>query len=376
MINLRFHIVSLVAVFLALAIGILTGSTLLDRATIQVLEDRQASLDRRNTELHDELDRYKANTQRRTQALDEFGSAALPELVPGLITDDPLLVVAARGVDTQSVTLLQQLLSDAGAETLGTVWYDERLDLTDADRIADLADVLDLDDDDPDPDADDVVQAFVDTVFNHDGSDTEADGGTTGTGTGAGTGTEAGGETNTEGGIEPGTETGAEPGAEGGGESESTTGATPSRLRALADAELLDWVDSAGERTTLTDLPEGDVRLVFVSGAGATLDDDAFLYPMIEALAVERSGVVVAEVQRPLNDQQQISDDTFASRGTVVDPIRENGDLEDRVITIDNADEAWGRLATVLALSGVTPITSGAYGITATADQVLPDITG
>ncbi|NLA37006.1 MAG: copper transporter, partial [Actinobacteria bacterium] len=48
MINLRFHIVSIVAVFLALAIGILTGSTLLDRATIEVLQDRQTSLDNRN----------------------------------------------------------------------------------------------------------------------------------------------------------------------------------------------------------------------------------------------------------------------------------------------------------------------------------------
>ena len=37
MINLRYHIVSIVAVFLALGIGVLMGSTIVDRAIVSTL---------------------------------------------------------------------------------------------------------------------------------------------------------------------------------------------------------------------------------------------------------------------------------------------------------------------------------------------------
>ena len=40
MLNFRFHVVSLVAVFLALAIGIIMGSTVIDRALVDTLEEQ------------------------------------------------------------------------------------------------------------------------------------------------------------------------------------------------------------------------------------------------------------------------------------------------------------------------------------------------
>ena len=40
MINFRFHLVSLTAVFLALGIGIAVGATVVDRATVDFLETR------------------------------------------------------------------------------------------------------------------------------------------------------------------------------------------------------------------------------------------------------------------------------------------------------------------------------------------------
>ena len=47
MINFRYHIVSLIAVFLALAIGVIMGSAVIDRAIVNRLEDQQTSLERR-----------------------------------------------------------------------------------------------------------------------------------------------------------------------------------------------------------------------------------------------------------------------------------------------------------------------------------------
>ena len=44
MINLRYHIVSLVAVFLALALGIVMGSTVIDKAIVDELRDRVDSV--------------------------------------------------------------------------------------------------------------------------------------------------------------------------------------------------------------------------------------------------------------------------------------------------------------------------------------------
>ena len=40
MVNLRYHVVSLVAVFLALGIGIVMGATVIDRVTVDALNNR------------------------------------------------------------------------------------------------------------------------------------------------------------------------------------------------------------------------------------------------------------------------------------------------------------------------------------------------
>jgi hypothetical protein len=45
-INLRYHIVSIVAVFLALGIGVVMGSTVIDRVTVDTLNARVNSVER------------------------------------------------------------------------------------------------------------------------------------------------------------------------------------------------------------------------------------------------------------------------------------------------------------------------------------------
>ena len=73
-INFRYHLVSIVAVFLAIAIGVVIGSTVIDSATVSVLEQQQESLDNRiedveaeNDRLNAELDRYREREEQVTE---------------------------------------------------------------------------------------------------------------------------------------------------------------------------------------------------------------------------------------------------------------------------------------------------------------------
>ena len=63
MINLRYHIVSITAVFLALGIGLAFGAAFIDRATVEALnrnltdiENQNSALEEENAELQDQVD--------------------------------------------------------------------------------------------------------------------------------------------------------------------------------------------------------------------------------------------------------------------------------------------------------------------------------
>ena len=64
MINFRFHIVSLVAVFLALALGIVIGSTVIDRAIVDNLNDRLDTIKRESSETDKRNDELELFNQR------------------------------------------------------------------------------------------------------------------------------------------------------------------------------------------------------------------------------------------------------------------------------------------------------------------------
>jgi Copper transport outer membrane protein, MctB len=116
-INFRYHLVSLVAVFLALAIGIFIGATELrpdvtaSLNRISKLEQRQiASLQSGNRQLQQELGNNQA-----------FAQAAAPLLLPGLLTGQRVVLVAAPGADSQTITGVTTAVRQAGAKVTGQV---------------------------------------------------------------------------------------------------------------------------------------------------------------------------------------------------------------------------------------------------------------
>ena len=117
MIDFRYHLVSIVAVFLALAIGIVLGSTELQGNTIDVLRTS-------SNLLKNELD--QSNAQRNTAQTQynnsqSFFVKAEPKLLAGELPGDRIVLVTEPGASTQVITGVTKAAKLAGATVTGTV---------------------------------------------------------------------------------------------------------------------------------------------------------------------------------------------------------------------------------------------------------------
>jgi len=130
-ISLRYHIVSLVAVFLALALGIVVGSTVLQEGTVSVLRatsERVRSESERNSRENVALKQEQARLQ-------SFGAAVLPELVQGRLKGRSVVLVDTDKVDSGMRDAVRKVLEDAGAQVDGQITFsDDRLALVDAEE--------------------------------------------------------------------------------------------------------------------------------------------------------------------------------------------------------------------------------------------------
>jgi hypothetical protein len=92
MYNLRYHIASLVAVFLALALGLLLGTIVVERG---VLSDQQATLVSGLQKDFDQVRTESAVTKKANDTLTAFTSEIVPRIVDGALTGRTVLVIAA-----------------------------------------------------------------------------------------------------------------------------------------------------------------------------------------------------------------------------------------------------------------------------------------
>jgi hypothetical protein len=127
MINFRFHIASLIAVFLALAVGVLMGSTVVQRAIVDSLRNRIDTVENsadsqraKNAALSTEIDR-----------LNLYAAESAPYAVSGALTGQSVAVLAERGIDEEAVKAQVALLQTAGARVAGTLWLESAWNLAD-----------------------------------------------------------------------------------------------------------------------------------------------------------------------------------------------------------------------------------------------------
>jgi hypothetical protein len=122
-IDFRYHVVSIVAVFLALAIGIVLGSTELQGTTIDVLRNTSQQIKNqydathaRNVELNQQVNADHAVMQ-----------AGQAQWLDGLLSGQRVVVVNAPGAPGSVVTGVTKALRDAGATVTGQVNLEPKL---------------------------------------------------------------------------------------------------------------------------------------------------------------------------------------------------------------------------------------------------------
>ena len=115
MIDFRYHLVSIIAVFLALALGIVVGTAALNgpiqdqlRKSIQdQAQDKRA------------LESTVRGLQAQVAASDEFAAALAPQLVGGRLGEERILLVTTPTTPDDLVEQLRPVLADAGATVTG-----------------------------------------------------------------------------------------------------------------------------------------------------------------------------------------------------------------------------------------------------------------
>jgi hypothetical protein len=341
MINFRFHIVSLTAVLLALGIGLVLGTTFLDDATVDRLE-RQ--LDGLETDL-DHAGERNAELQRRLDSFDDE-AAGLDEqlgarLFDGQLLSQPVLVMAPRGIDDGLVDRVTSALDQADADVMGTWWLTDRLVLDDDDEVTALADALNLSTDDTGRLRNSLATQLADVLFGAvdlpDGPDPAA------------------------GAVDPVSASQADQAAP----------AEPELLARLREAGFVEYDLPDGDGDVVR-LPASGLRIVVVSGPGASVPLEDALMPVLADLTSDDQPAPVVAVEPSRAPEGQAGDDE-ASQERLVDIIRDDGDLSRNVSTVDDLDRVSGRVATVLALVDAQPGAPrvGHYG-TEDGSQLLP----
>ena len=142
MINFRYHVVTLTAVFLALGLGILLGSTFLDRTFVDALDTQVSRLERRVVAKGAEIDSLTQQLQAgdaMDQAMLESGIIAA---VGAPLTGTDEVVIASRGTDEDLVKTVTQAVAAGGGRVPFVMWLEEPFDLsTDEGAVSVLQDL-------------------------------------------------------------------------------------------------------------------------------------------------------------------------------------------------------------------------------------------
>ena len=320
MISLRYHIVSLVAVFLALALGIVVGSTVLQEGTVSVL---RATSERVRQE-SDRNSRENVSLRQEVSRLQSFGVSVLPELVQGRLRGRSVVLVDTDKADSGMRDSVRKVLEDAGAEVDGQITFaDARLALgADADRTA-MGRLLAVDAGAPDVLRGELVKRLAGRL------------------------------------VTPS----AMPQQDNQRASDVLTG--------LQDADFLADLKLSKPLAAGTDpFPRQGSSFVLLGPSAANsataVAPNAFLVPLADQVSGRAATGAVAGVEAA----------AVPKDSSWVLALRDNREVSRRVSGIDAADTSYGQLALVQALqSSLLRQTAGQYGIKDGASGLLPERT-
>ena len=140
MINLRYHIVSLVAVFLALAIGVIAGTTVINDQVVKGLQRSDKTLRNSLTQQQDINTTLKAELN----LWETWGNTIAKRMEKDVLKGRTVVLLLSSGVDGKIVSNVQNALTIAGATRGGSITFSSRWNFTDATAVQQLGSVFGL----------------------------------------------------------------------------------------------------------------------------------------------------------------------------------------------------------------------------------------
>jgi hypothetical protein len=122
-IDFRYHVVSIVAVFLALALGLFIGSTSLRGPVANFINNRTDQVVGQNRQLKGEISSLQDNVRDEQR----FETATQPYITADALAGESVVVVSAPGTDGGTRTKLLDALTAAGANVTGDVRLQDTL---------------------------------------------------------------------------------------------------------------------------------------------------------------------------------------------------------------------------------------------------------
>jgi hypothetical protein len=300
LISFRYHLVTIVSIFLALALGVLVGTTVVNQGIVSQLR-RQTNT---ATSYSHTLQKQVNDLQQEVKALGRFGDEAAQHLIPGTLPGRGVVVVTAQDVDASEIFSVRAALRDAGAKVMGVLLVTPQMRLATHPLRVQLAELLQMAVTEPDTS---LVQEAARRVARR-----LADG------------------------VDP---------------AESSD-----ILQDLIDGG---FVAARDETDGIVGVGGPDQTVVVLSGgAGDPLIEAAtFFMPLVTELV---------RVEQPV-----AAGETSTTSYPFVSLIRGSGDLDQKIVTVDNADTVLGRVGLILGIQTLLATGRGGdYGVK--AGSLLP----
>ncbi|MFI7679336.1 copper transporter [Actinophytocola sp. NPDC049390] len=135
MISLRYHVISIAAVFLALAVGVVLGSTTLSRSLLSGLNNENEDLAAQVNDLQNERNAQNA----RLADADAFAASVGPMALQGQLARRTVVLVTTADARPEDRDALKTLITNAGATVTGELQLTESFsDPRHADQLKDI----------------------------------------------------------------------------------------------------------------------------------------------------------------------------------------------------------------------------------------------
>lgn len=309
MIDFRYHLVSIIAIFLALALGLVVGASALRGPLVDQLKNRSSQLEKDNEGLRNQNRTLDQANGYDNQVVD----GVAPQVVDGQLKGESVIFIEAPGADDQMRAKTADLVSKSGARISGFVTLQDKY--LDGNQMATLSELTDqlkpvsLEFPTEATPYDRVAIELASVLATRDASVT--------------------------------------------GREDPAAGQV---LAGFKTAGFLNYSGQPANRATLA---------VVIAPAAASGDKNAdaenkSLVAIPLALSGYASGTVV------------VGNADAAADGGMIKAIRDQSRAQDHVSTVDTGDSASGRLTTVFALSYVKQGKAGDYGVGPGRDGPLP----